>query len=272
MLNEHESYRDFLRDELVRRIRHNPRYSQRAFARQLGISPGELSEVLAAKRHLSPRSALKAAKSLGLSIEETELLLWLIQKERVGALEPRLNSAGSPPSGAPTRRSERALALDLFQLVSDWGSWAVLSLAETEGFAWDAKWISKKLGLSPQQAQDIVSRLVRVGLVEQSETGELKATNDHSVVQSGVPSEALRAYHSQILRLALDSLDFVPREFREIAGTTFPVNPADLPAIKKEMDEFLDRVSQKYSAHRPLREVYHLELALLPLTQKGFNA
>ena len=56
--------------ELARRTRSNARYSQRAFARQLGMSPGELSEILRGKRPLSLKAMLKVARSLGLTGEE----------------------------------------------------------------------------------------------------------------------------------------------------------------------------------------------------------
>src|SRR3954468_13014795 len=81
LLNTHSS-QTFLSEELARRMKSNPRYSQRAFARQLGLSAGELSEILRGKRSLSLRSALRVASSLGLSPSETRHLITLAQLEK----------------------------------------------------------------------------------------------------------------------------------------------------------------------------------------------
>ncbi|MGE0617107.1 MAG: hypothetical protein AB7P04_15865 [Bacteriovoracia bacterium] len=48
-------YRELLKAALAQRIQKNPAYSLRAFARDLGISPGHLCEVLSGKHRLSRR-------------------------------------------------------------------------------------------------------------------------------------------------------------------------------------------------------------------------
>ena len=56
--------------------------SQCAFAKQMGLSAGELSEVLRGKRALSLRSTLRVASSLGLGPAETRHLITLAQLEK----------------------------------------------------------------------------------------------------------------------------------------------------------------------------------------------
>lgn len=68
-------YRQCLKRELLRRKAHNPRYSMRAFAQNLDLSPSTLCRVLAGTRLPSRDTALRITKRLKLSQEESELFL-----------------------------------------------------------------------------------------------------------------------------------------------------------------------------------------------------
>lgn len=109
MLFESSSYQHFLRDELLSRIRLNPRYSQRAFARDLGVSAGELSEAMRGKRSMSRRSLLSIAGSLGLNETETRHLFHLANQEKVGQM-----------ADPPRITSNSNLAPEIFAIVSNW--------------------------------------------------------------------------------------------------------------------------------------------------------
>lgn len=69
---EAEDYKTFILAEFKRRVEKNSSYSQNAFARDLGISPSRLSEILRGKQGLSLRWAITIAENLHLSKEESE--------------------------------------------------------------------------------------------------------------------------------------------------------------------------------------------------------
>jgi hypothetical protein len=62
-------YRAELTSELDRRKAKNPRYSLRAFARDLGMTPAALSNVLSGRRNLSVDASIEIAEKLGYSPE-----------------------------------------------------------------------------------------------------------------------------------------------------------------------------------------------------------
>jgi uncharacterized protein (TIGR02147 family) len=264
MLLDAETSTGFLKEELARRMRANPRYSQRAFARQLGLSPGELCELLAGKRALSLKSALRVARALGLSPAETRHLIQLAQVERgrrLGApelLEPLRDDA------APSRE----LTLDMFRVVSDWYCFAILNLLDCDDFQSDAGWIARRLGISRLETELALERLERVGLVERDRRGELRGVKDYVLSPAGIPSEAIRNYHRQILGKAIEALETQGVGEREISGVGLAVDPVQLPALKKEIVEFQDRLVAKYARGRRKTEVYQLESALFRLTAR----
>src|SRR5690606_35734224 len=72
-------YKYILKEELASRCRQNPRYSLRAFARDLKLAPSRLSEILSGKQGLSRAAAEKVAKALGYGPGETERFCDLVE-------------------------------------------------------------------------------------------------------------------------------------------------------------------------------------------------
>ncbi len=74
----YSDYRKILRDELARRVRQNPHYSLRAFARDLQIVPSRVSESLNNKQGLSRKAAEKIAARLRMPADKANLFLDLV--------------------------------------------------------------------------------------------------------------------------------------------------------------------------------------------------
>jgi len=260
MVTETKSPREFLTEELAKRKRINPAYSMRAFARQLKLSPGELSEIMSGKRHLSLKSALRTARALGLNQSETKHLLQLAQLEK--SLDLSDKDLLSP---LESQRVVQQISNDLFHIVSDWYCFAILNLADCKGFKWNYDYIARRLGISTVEARAGLARLERVGLVEMK-GGKKRVVKDYVMTTSGIPSEAIRNYHRQMLKKAQEALDFQSVEDRDVRGLGLPVDPKNLPAIKEDLKNFLDELADKYSKGEKT-EVYHLEVAFFRLNK-----
>lgn len=266
VLLETENYREFLADELARRMRTNPRYSQRAFSRHLGLSPGELSEVLNGKRRLGIRSVLRISQALGLNQTETKHLALLVQMEKTQELgKGELLKSGKEI--VKTLPETRALSHDLFAIVADWYHFAILNLAETEGFEWKDHHIARRLGISRTEAVLAIKRLQKVGLITKNKSGDYNVTRDYVKAVEEVPSEAGRRFHQQILQKATSALDLQSISERDISGISFPIHMKNIPSIKKDISEFFDQIAAKYSKDRIKNEVYHLEISLFRLSE-----
>src|SRR5688572_4111377 len=100
MLTHERVHLEQLQAEFSQRRKRNPRYTLRAFARQLGISHSLLSMMFGGQRRLSRRTMQKIEAAL-----------------------PR------PPEGETADDSHR-LSLDQFEALSDWTHYAILSLLE----------------------------------------------------------------------------------------------------------------------------------------------
>lgn len=258
------SCRQFLLEELARRQQTNPRYSQRAFAKQMRLSAGELSEILRGRRALSLKSALKIARALGLNSTETKHLVHLSQIEksaRFGAQEALLQ---------PSLKVDSAqLEMDAFHLISDWYCLAILNLADCVGFEWNTNWIANRLGITRAQAQSALDRLERIGLIKCAD-GRRRIDKQHVYTTSGVSSDAIRAYHRAMLKKASDALDFQKVEERELSGVGLAIDPRNLESMRQDISDFQEQMLAKYAKGKRL-EVYQLQIALFRLSEGESN-
>lgn len=245
---------DFLSHELKKRVERNSRYSLRKYAQSLKLSPGELSEILSRKRTLSLKSAQKISQALSLSPLDTDRLFSLIFHNPMKTMK------------------SRSLSNDLFHVISDWYCLALLSLAETKNFKFEIGYISKRLGISLLEAKFAIEHLENVGLIIKNKNQyEINAETVCSLDE--VSSEAIKKAHFQILDKAKEALLTQSIAEREFSGITFAVNPKQLPELKNELKNFMDKWTEKVSLagsgiHKiEPTEVYHLETVLFRLTE-----
>jgi uncharacterized protein (TIGR02147 family) len=263
MIFNSQSVQDFLQQEYTRRVTVNARYSQRAFARSLGMSPGELSEVLRGKRALSLRSSLRVAESLGLSEVETKQLVHLSQADK-----SRGFSNNNLLTRATVKKGQNLLSLDIFQMVSQWYYSAILALFDTRGFRFEPKWIARRLGITQSQAESASTRLQRLGLVQNNESGQWETSNDYMISPDGIPSEAIRSFHRQMIQLSGRALEFDSTKERNISGIMFACDEKDIPSVAQDISEFLDHVVAKYSKGKK-QEVFYLGASFFKVTRSS---
>lgn len=261
ILGEATSRREVLQGELTRRLRRNPRYSLRAFAKLLGLSPGELSELLSGKRQLTVRRVGQLSRRLGWSELEQERVLELSMREKAEAQGATPVAAKAPLS--PSRR----ISEDLFRVVADWYCLTIVCLAEIPGFCADPRWIARRLGISVHEAREALERLERVGLLERV-GGSVRVCPDFVWASTDTPSQAIRDYHRQLLEKAIGALESQAPEERDITGICLAIDPRDLPGLRREVEAFQNHLAARYSKTGRKKEVYQLESALFRLTHK----
>lgn len=246
---------ELLRNEYQKRCHKNDRYSLRAFARDLGMSAPRLSQLLSRKRPPSPGQVLKVSQSLGLNQRETQRLL-------------------SSGLGNHQLAAFQELPLDQYRLMADWHHSAILCLLETNSKSEikDEKFIARRLGISGVLVNDSLERLTRLKLIQKDDNGYI-ATLKNLATPTDLPSTALKTFHSQMIRKALESLDSDTGVDRDITGITMAIDKSKLPAAKQMIKEFRRQLCG-FLESGDANEVYHLNLQLFPLTKtkSGENA
>lgn len=240
----------FLYEVLAKRQEKNSKYSLRAFARDLGISPGRVSEILHGRRLPGQDLILRIAEALKLSETETEDLFRLIRRQRM----VRKENAGA-----------RQLLTDEYAMVADLDCYALLMLMGTVEFKSDTRWMAARLGITELRALSILERLERLQLIRHR-GGVYERVQHHITSTHEIPSDILKESHQNVLKHAMESIYSVEVAKRDITSITIPADPAKLGRAKEEIRTFRRRMAKLMADGRP-SEVYNLNIQLVPMTK-----
>ncbi len=260
-----QDYRSILRGEYETRCERNPRYSLRAFARDLSVSPSRLSEVLSGRYGFSREAAAEIGKRLGWSADEVASFCDLVDSEHARSRKKRSEARSRVDVSS---RKYQQLSLDSFQVISDWYHYAILELTLVHDFKSDPKWIARRLGIDPLVADGAIERLKRLDLLEEK-GGRLRATDGFTASPSGVPSDALKKFHRQLLEKTLSSIYLQSVDERELSHVVLAINSDELPEAKEEIKRFRRSFDARFSKSARKDEVYCLGVHFFRLQEKS---
>ncbi len=161
-------YRITLKNEFEARRGRNAFYSLRAFARDLGLSPARLSEILSGKKGMSGQAAEDIARRLDLERKERELFV-LSVNELHSRSKAGKATAKSRMKEVISKASEPKPKL---LTIVGWSTDAVFKLSQREGFVKDAEAVGRTLGLPVYIVTGAFRFLARLGLLKDVPTGK----------------------------------------------------------------------------------------------------
>lgn len=260
-------YRTVLRDALARRCQVNPSYNMSRFARDLGLSPGRLSEIFSHRQGLSTEVGKRIGGILGLSEGETELFCDQIEFEH-GRSQAKRELARLRLLKRNEELEKMAVEVDTFQAISDWYHLAIIQLIEMPIFKEDPKWIARALNISAAEAASAIDRLLRIGILFRDERGTLKRVDETIVVQNKAPSDAVRKFQEQIIEKARAALLTRPQNERTVSSGMVCVRRSDFDEIRTKIRRFSTRLLNEAEASPKDKEaVYCLSIQYFEVTE-----
>lgn len=227
---------EFMLAVLNEKKQKNPRFSLRAWSKQLKLSqPILLSRVLKSQRPINAELTRTLCTSLSMNGDERRYFELLVLHKNCVSIEQKEATAALLRSSNPGQQFS-SLEVDEFRLIADWYHPAILELAELKDFRNDAKWIAERLGegVTVELVERALDRLLRLGLLHKNEAGRLHRKDMGPLRISGQKSsEAVRQYHRQMIDKAVVAIDGQKLEQRYLAATTLPVTQAAVEEIKK---------------------------------------
>lgn len=243
-----KNWQSFLKEEYQKRRRKNPKYSLRAFAKYLQISPSHLSHILSGKRTVKAPVAIRLGKVLDLtSVETLELL----------QMDDDLAQDHAP-------QQVRILGLDEFGLIASWHFYAILGLANLKNNIATPEWIAQKLQIPKEVSKQCFKDLVRLGYLRVVGSQFRQATKSLRT-KPDLPSEIARRYHKQNLQLAAQKIDSVDVHQREYNSMTLPMNPRKITVAKRMIRSFTESFTEEMSRGKNT-EVYNICIQFFPLS------
>jgi uncharacterized protein (TIGR02147 family) len=244
-----KTYREALNAKLVDRMKANPRYSMRAFARDIGLSPSYLSQVLNGSRGLTTKKAPDVFKVLAFSAIDIRLFELEMKKEHSRAEKTKSTIQKQIDTTAQSHTA-RNIAPERFEKMSGWFSMVLLQLfflkdapVKSREKFW--KFSAERLQVSESVIQATISIFLEMGLVQEQDRGYEPL---HSTIwtNSKVPSQSIRNFHRQMIEQALASIESQSMDERSLRSLQVPILKSDIPKISDEVIRFSNMILRKY--------------------------
>lgn len=265
------TYRDILKNKLEERCKANPHYSMRAFARDMNVTPDMISRVFNGKKGLSEKTAEKIATSLGFTHDEKDFFTNLVIESDARSKEKRNLATAKLAkyrSQSTTMTKTRTMQLDVFSVISDWYHFAIMELMLLDSFKSSSRWISRKLGINEKQTELAIERLIRLGLVDKDEKGNLSADDEFIDVLSGPPSDAIKNFHKQVMEKNLQALYTQTVDEREFSSMILAFDKSNLKKAQELIRNFSENFEKNLPEPKNKNSVYNLAIQFCRIDNK----
>jgi len=239
----------------------NNGFSVRSFASLLGINAGRLSQYFNGKRFLSQEIGERIADALELSLEEKNEFLYDIEiekteRDKAFALEKeKILKNLSADSYVQLTASD-------FELVSSWYYFPLLSLIGCDHFVSDSHWIADEIGITVSEAEQAITMLLKLGVVEEKNQ-QLRKTYNNLRTSTEIPNDFIKKYHKTSILNSLDSLE-LPVEERDFSSISMGIDPKKIKEAKKKIVSFRRELCAFLESGEK-KEVYMMNIQLTPL-------
>jgi uncharacterized protein (TIGR02147 family) len=161
------------------------------------------------------------------------------------------------------------LSLDIFRVISDPAHVTILEMSSISNLNLDSALAAKAVAISEIEAQVIIERLDRLGLIEKNEKGFYQKSSDDLLVKSEKPNIALRSFHKKTMEKAISSLETQTNKEKFVGSETFAFNAEDLKDAEEILEECFSKILALSQNTKKKNAIYHLGIQLFNLTIKG---
>lgn len=211
-----------------------------------------LSQLLRERRPLTERAIRLIGRRLKLAPEVVESF---VSRER------------SRKGSSPVLGQLRQLTGDAAGIVIDPTHYAILELLRLKQFRADSRWIARALGISIDDVNMALSRLLRLGLIEMS--GAARWEDKTGGASANLDEFTLVAIHQlveRVARLRSRALSDIPARMRDHSSATLAVETAKIPAAADLIRRFREELGAFLTSGDKPDDVYQLEISLFPVT------
>lgn len=204
-------------------------------ARDLGIGKSSLAEVIKEKRRLSRKNIERLIGALELSPTQ-ELAL--------------RNEGNSKFEGHKKVSEKLRLEEAQFSTISDWLSLALLNLAKTGDCKSSPTYLAKRFNVTREEIVKSINALQVLGLINKKDSFLIR-TSKQLNIETGLPSVAIKKFHSSLLRKSEEALFNLPIDERYFASITMAANSEKFEAGKKIIQEMEKKLEDLLEGEDP---------------------
>lgn len=250
------SFREYLKNELDRRMTNNSAYSMRAFARDLDMPVSRLSELLSGKSGVSLIRVKEIASNLKLSPTEAQFVEDLATLD-FGKTNESKKSASLRISNL-NKKNAKAMTAQDFEEISDWYYFAILEVISKVETKTQYSDLSAQIGIKESLCQFAIERLLRKGLIIESD-GVWKSTNK-SMTVIGESKLSIQKFHKQFVHESIKCFDHSEFNDREFSSTFVMLTEEEIQELRKKIRQTVESVFFDITQRRQQKQIEKLSL------------
>lgn len=268
-IQEQTIYLDVLKSVFENRKKRSLSYSLRAYARDLKISPSNLSEIFNSKKNISDKMAQNIALRLDLRGIEKDLFLTSVLACRTKKTVLKENFELKLKKLLKTAKTKVVQSKELEQ-VNSWIHFAIMELMTFQDFDHSVTWLAQKLGMGEPQIAQHLETLKTLHWISEKNS-EFTVNFDYSESSNDVPSSAIRKYHQSVLKKAAQEIEIQDVDEREFQSVVMGFDKAKAPQAKQAIRAFLDQFCVQFAHEEGTdkNKVYQLAIQFFNLTTEG---
>jgi uncharacterized protein (TIGR02147 family) len=270
IVTEYLDYRQYLTDFYQFKKALNKSYSFRMFSNKAGLSsPSYLKMVINKERSLSYKTIKKFSKGLDHNEVEEKYFEILVMFNQASTNEARSNYFKQLLAMKKKNMRASSLDHDSFDFLSNWYTVAIYVLIGTPQFQNDLNWIHKKLKekVSVNEIKKSLELMLNLNLIKADEVHGYIQSNGTISASDDTKKIAVYNYHSQMLKLADDSLRNDASDLREFNGATVSISLSDLPLIKEKIRQFRKEINHLCSNELDGNQIFQLNVNFFALSE-----
>ena len=243
----------------------NTSYSVRAFARDLECSPAFISDILNEKKGISPKTSQKLSGKIYNNADESQYFINLCNAAFSRSLETKKGAAKEVARYRAIKKYQ-IIKEDMFKIIGDWQSFAVLESIDILGDRADEQTIGSMLDLETAQTKLILRRLTNVGLVKTGSNGVFVTIQNTETTQD-IPSSVIQNYHRGMLNKAENALSKTSVKEREFQSNMFSMNWSQFEKLKEVVRNFGKETIDTFLSQGDLDRIVAMNIQVFPISK-----
>ena len=269
-VTDHSDYCDFLALVFAAAKAEDPSYSYVRFSEDLGVGSANAQSIIVGRRKLTLKAAERLCEALTMTGVQKRYFLNLVEQKRAKSATERDSIFDERlelrQRLLPTELDRRQLAF-----FEHWYHAAILEILRLDEARDDAAWLSNELSptVPESKVEDSLKLLTELGYLRRDDHRQRLYPTDVTITTGNeVIGLALVSYHRQMLKLAMDAIEGVAAEERDISALTLMATPELVAQFKEEIAGVRKRFLALAAAETHATEVVQLNMQLFPLKKK----
>lgn len=241
-----------MRETLSLKQRNNPHYSLRAYARDIGIHPATLSQIINGKRALPVKNSENVIQRLNLGPKEKALFVESLKKKR--------------DYEALSEMDRFILDESYYKILAEWEHFSVLELFSLPNFERTKEDICKRLDLTVNRTDVVVNNLYIAKLIDLDSKGKLLRLHTEFTTADDISNQALKDSHKEAMQMGISKIDEYEVDLRDFSSLTIAFDLTQMKEAKALIRELRLKMLALANKGSNQTEVYQMAIQFYPLT------